>query len=226
MTDTADQNQESAVGEEGTSTAAPAEAGTAAVAEGSVEAPDVDEAAPGKDEKTTPEQAAGEVTAGGESDENAAQSNESSEEKPAPIVSSSKKSRPPYKFDPDKITLRFLFANRDGLTVTVACAPTDTVGEVKGALLSVWPEDLPNCSGGDRLRLVCMGKGMLMPDSRTLIDCQVPVFKTHPTPVNVSVKPDFKQEELTKKGSSASGLSSSAADGSQQASQGCACVIL
>ena len=57
----------------------------------------------------------------------------------APVVSSSKKSRPPYKYDPDKITLRFLFANRDGLTVTVECRPGDTVGEVKGALLSVWP---------------------------------------------------------------------------------------
>jgi hypothetical protein len=56
------------------------------------------------------------------------------------VVSSSKKSRPPYKFDPDKITLRFLFANRDGLTVTVECKPTDTVREVKSALISVWPE--------------------------------------------------------------------------------------
>ena len=57
-----------------------------------------------------------------------------------PIVSSTKKSRPPYKYDKNKITLRFLFANRDGLTVTVECDPSDTVGEVKGALLSVWPE--------------------------------------------------------------------------------------
>ena len=58
----------------------------------------------------------------------------------APIVSATKKTRPPYKYDPNKITLRFLFANRDGLTVTVECTPNDTVGEVKGALLSVWPE--------------------------------------------------------------------------------------
>jgi hypothetical protein len=58
----------------------------------------------------------------------------------APVISASKRSRPPYKYDPKKITLRFLFANRDGLTVTVECNPTDTVGEVKGALLSVWPE--------------------------------------------------------------------------------------
>jgi hypothetical protein len=62
------------------------------------------------------------------------------EQPTTPIVSVSKKSRPPYKFDPNKITLRFLFANRDGLTVTIECEPTDTVGEVKGALMSVWPD--------------------------------------------------------------------------------------
>jgi hypothetical protein len=56
------------------------------------------------------------------------------------IVSSTKRSRPAYKFDPDKITLRFLFANRDGLTVTLECEPSDTVAEVKAALLSVWPD--------------------------------------------------------------------------------------
>ena len=37
-----------------------------------------------------------------------------------------------------------------------------------------------------------MGKGYLTPDTRTLEDCQVPVFKTHPTPVNVSLKPSEK----------------------------------
>lgn len=57
-----------------------------------------------------------------------------------PVVSSTKRTRPPYKYDPEKVTLRFLFANRDGLTVTVECKPGDTVGEVKGQLLSVWPE--------------------------------------------------------------------------------------
>ena len=57
-----------------------------------------------------------------------------------PVVSSSKRTRPPYKYDPEKITLRFLFANRDGLTVTAECKPSDTIGEIKGQLLSVWPE--------------------------------------------------------------------------------------
>ena len=182
----------------------------------------------------------------------------------APVVSSSKLSRPPYKYDPDKIILRFLFANRDGLTVTVEFTPRDTIGEVKSALLSVWPEgksvllmyfllssflvgldilitltmnflltDLPNCSGGDRLRrLVCMGKGILMPDTRTLVDCQVPVFKTHPTPVNVSVRPsETNTLEAAKgagddKGRRATSPGGASGGGGDQTNQGCACVIL
>lgn len=161
----------------------------------------------------------------------------------APVVSTSKRSRPPYKYDPNKITLRFLFANRDGLTVTVECKPADTVSEVKGALLSVWPEDLPGCSGGDRLRLICMGKGMLMPDTRTLEDCQVPVFKTHPTPINVSVKPETvevgssKHSGESKSGRGGAGASGAGGTGGPAASrnntsgasptdQGCACIIL
>eukprot|EP00565_Helicotheca_tamesis_P005019 CAMPEP_0185723304 /NCGR_PEP_ID=MMETSP1171-20130828/189_1 /TAXON_ID=374046 /ORGANISM="Helicotheca tamensis, Strain CCMP826" /LENGTH=272 /DNA_ID=CAMNT_0028390985 /DNA_START=317 /DNA_END=1135 /DNA_ORIENTATION=+ len=108
----------------------------------------------------------------------------------SPAASSGKPNPPPFVDDPNKITLKFIFANRDGLTVIVDCKPEDTVGEVKGALLSMWPKELPSCSGGDRLRLICMGKGLLMPDSKSLEDCQVPVFKTHATPVNVSVKPE------------------------------------
>mmetsp|Transcript_94342 Transcript_94342/g.272704 ORF Transcript_94342/g.272704 Transcript_94342/m.272704 type:complete len:217 (+) Transcript_94342:382-1032(+) len=162
---------------------------------------------------------------------------ESSTPSSPPVVSSSKKSRPPYKYDPNKITLRFLFANRDGLTVTVECKPADTVGEVKGALLSVWPDDLPGCKGGDRLRLICMGKGVLMPDTRTLEDCQVPVFKTHPTPINVSVKPDIlpsgnadgggegKGSRSGLSGASGSGPSSNGLGSSTESDQGCACII-
>jgi len=155
----------------------------------------------------------------------------------APIVSSSKKSRPPYKYDPNKITLRFIFANKDGLAVTVECNPADTVGEVKGALLSVWPTDLPSCSGGDRLRLICMGKGILMPDTRTLADCEVPVFKTHPTPINVSIRPETAESGISKGTSetkagrvSSTGTVGSPASrvvpGTGTVDQGCACIIL
>lgn len=154
-----------------------------------------------------------------------------------PIVSSTKKTRPSYKYDPNKITLRFLFANRDGLTVTIECDPSDTVGEVKGALMSVWPEGLPECTGGERLRMVCMGKGYLDPDSRTLKDCDIPVFKTHPTPINVTVRPDVQKEEEKKPkkketGSSSNnrgGRSGQASDNSpntNQVDQGCSCVVL
>jgi Ubiquitin-2 like Rad60 SUMO-like len=173
-----------------------------------------------------------------------------------PVVSTTKRTRPPYKYDPKKVTLRFLFANKDGLTVTVECRPGDTVGEVKGQLLSAWPKgkqtmrlryllrshvgtdffiwcfspDLPDCSGGDQLRLICMGKGMLMPDSRTLEDCQVPVFKSHPTPVNVSVRPKTIGTETTKT-SKDSGICGSSTPGtgpgrtSEETGQGCSCAI-
>jgi hypothetical protein len=44
--------------------------------------------------------------------------------------------------DPNKITLRFLFAGRDGINViyVIDCKLNETVGGVKGALMSVWPE--------------------------------------------------------------------------------------
>eukprot|EP00586_Coscinodiscus_wailesii_P006893 CAMPEP_0172488858 /NCGR_PEP_ID=MMETSP1066-20121228/18564_1 /TAXON_ID=671091 /ORGANISM="Coscinodiscus wailesii, Strain CCMP2513" /LENGTH=241 /DNA_ID=CAMNT_0013256337 /DNA_START=350 /DNA_END=1075 /DNA_ORIENTATION=+ len=128
--------------------------------------------------------------------------------------------------DPNIVKLKFLFANRDGLNVTVGCKVTDTVGEIKGALLSMWPKDLPECQGGgESLRLICMGKGILMPDSKTLAALEVPVFKTHPTPVNVSVKPAHivaaeKAAAAQKSSPSGNGDSPSNVD------QGCACVIL
>ena len=190
------------------------------------------------------------------------------------IVSASRKSRPPYKYDPNKITLRFLFANRDGLTVTVECNPSDTVGEVKGALISVWPggesqeqatsaagnrklhndqpvcifsfhfaafltlsfrvlkSDMPDCNSGESLRLICMGKGFLTPDTRTLEDCHIPVFKTHPTPVNVSLKPPPKHHEglvehfkkKTAAAASGTGTASTLAN-TNETNQGCGCTI-
>lgn len=97
--------------------------------------------------------------------------------------------------------------------------------------------------GGENLRLICMGKGYLMPDTRTLLECQVPVFKTHPTPINVSIKPtvsggmeDDKNSKKNKKdsvsdgaGGGAGGSSNSPVVGSNGSSsaggQGC-CVIL
>jgi hypothetical protein len=139
-----------------------------------------------------------------------------------------------FVYSPDKISLRFLFANRDGLTLTIDCDPSDTVGEIKGALLSVWPDELKECSGGDKIRLICMGKGILMPDSRTLEDCQIPTFRTHATPVNVSVRPEKMNESVlhsTKKLSTGarSSLQSPAStrqSGTSSVETGCACAMM
>jgi hypothetical protein len=46
----------------------------------------------------------------------------------------------PFVYDPNKVTLKFLFANKDGLSVQLQFTPQDTVGEVKGTLLSLWPD--------------------------------------------------------------------------------------
>ena len=97
--------------------------------------------------------------------------------------------------------------------------------------MAKFSKDLPDCEGGELLRLICMGKGFLMPDTRTLEDCQIPVFKTHPTPINVSVKPNVGKSSGAESPSKSGILSNdpaatSANDGTQQTSQGCACIIL
>ena len=74
-----------------------------------------------------------------------------------------------------------------------------------------------------------MGKGMLIPDTRTLQDCEVPVFKTHPTPVNVAVRPitsTASNYKSGKDGSSRGGPSGSSNHRTtEQSGQGCGCVI-
>jgi len=79
-----------------------------------------------------------------------------------------------------------------------------------------------------------MGKGVLGPDIRTLSECGVPIFETHATPVNVSVRPAQCQAEGS---SSSSGLkkpdvnpnnarNDSRISGSTQTSTDACCVIL
>lgn len=59
--------------------------------------------------------------------------------KPEPVIKTPSKPKS-FVYDPNKITLRFIFANKDGVSVILECDPSDTVGEVKGALLSMWPD--------------------------------------------------------------------------------------
>jgi len=144
----------------------------------------------------------------------------------------------PLPTDPNAVRFKFIFANHDGLNVLVDCKLTDTVGEVKGALLSVWPEGLPDISESDRIRLICMGRGFLMPDSRNLKECQVPIFKTYATPINVSIKPESsgaygsspdksknKDGSSSNNGNNGSGRNNGSVGNGSGARQGCACVI-
>lgn len=140
----------------------------------------------------------------------------------------------------DAVKLKFIFANRDGLTVVLPCKITDSIGEVKGFLMSMWPESLSPCAEGDRIRLICMGKGILMPDSKSLAACEVPVFKTHATPINVSVRPTNVAASHPKASKAGGLLSSSSSSGGVDdgrrdvggargeggVSQGCSCVVL
>ena len=74
-----------------------------------------------------------------------------------------------------------------------------------------------------------------MPDTRRLEDCQIPVFKTHPTPINVSVrpasagagdnKPKKKKDDVRGGGTGSSSNPNNAAGGAQ-VDQGCTCVML
>ncbi|OQR95936.1 hypothetical protein THRCLA_22047 [Thraustotheca clavata] len=87
-----------------------------------------------------------------------------------------------------EIQIKFLFANHDGVKVLLNVFPDRKVGDVKGTLLSMWPEDVPRPESISNIRFICMGLGALQ-DGKTLRECKVPSFPTHPTPVNVSVTP-------------------------------------
>jgi len=90
----------------------------------------------------------------------------------------------------DTMKIKFIFANRDGVTVEIECSPSDTIETITKSLRSHWPEDIEGEAPSiDRIRLICMGKGVLSPLTSTVEENEVPVFLTHPTPVNVSVKP-------------------------------------
>lgn len=131
-------------------------------------------------------------------------------------------------------SMRLKFVLRDGIHVEQEFSPSDTVETVIKALQTKWPADLDaSAPSYDRIRLICMGKGILGPASSTLEEVEVPVFLTHPTPINVSVKPvqlTSKQKDngKGKKMSSTDGSNNDSNNsGTENASSGdCCCVIL
>jgi Ubiquitin-2 like Rad60 SUMO-like len=99
--------------------------------------------------------------------------------------------------------------------------------------MCIYFTEMPACSVGDDLRLICMGKGLLTPDNVTLAELGIPSFKTHATPVNVSVKraPDpvvlsKQQQQQNQKASVSSSNNNTLLTQPMAAStQGCGCVI-
>mmetsp|Transcript_42651 Transcript_42651/g.100024 ORF Transcript_42651/g.100024 Transcript_42651/m.100024 type:complete len:263 (+) Transcript_42651:1820-2608(+) len=151
---------------------------------------------------------------------------------PMPPLSSSKKKKEPFVHDPNQFAIKFIFAGRDGVDVVCKMDPSTSVTEVKAMLLSLWPDEIPPCSGQDRIRLVCMGKGMLSPDNITLSEYGFPTFLTHPTPVNVSVRPETfpakssgGASQNVKNRSGSSNLSDGGVSTNGAADARCGCVI-
>eukprot|EP00752_Nemacystus_decipiens_P018195 g16324.t1 len=89
---------------------------------------------------------------------------------------------------PAILKLKFIFANHDGVVVEYETEPTTLIKDLKVALVGKWPPAVEPVSDLSHVRLICMGFGIL-PDSKSLTDCRVPHFDSHPTPVNVSIRP-------------------------------------
>ncbi|CAN0071451.1 unnamed protein product [Ectocarpus sp. 6 AP-2014] len=86
------------------------------------------------------------------------------------------------------LRLKFIFANHDGVVVEFETEPTTLVKDLKVALMGRWPTGVEPVQDLSHVRLVCMGFGIL-PDAKSLTECRVPHFDTHPTPVNVAIRP-------------------------------------
>jgi hypothetical protein len=87
-----------------------------------------------------------------------------------------------------------------------------------------WPNEISVAPSVAQLRLICMGKGFLAPDTKSIKSFKLPVFKTHPTPINVSVRPEAamksssadeckKTAKVTNSSGSARGVGSASAGG-------------
>jgi len=117
----------------------------------------------------------------------------------------------------EDIQLKFLFANRDGVKVTLKIHKEKYVADLKKELMEQWPAGthsslstltlfqfthvillslvaIQKPESISMIRLICMGLGVLQ-DTKTLTECKIPVFPTHPTPINVSILPPKAETE-------------------------------
>jgi len=90
----------------------------------------------------------------------------------------------------DEVSLKFLFANHDGVSVTLTVADSMVVSELKETLLKNWPEEkVQKPANPAGIRLLTMGR--MLEDARTLAEMKIPKYE-HPTPINVSLLPGGK----------------------------------
>jgi hypothetical protein len=85
-----------------------------------------------------------------------------------------------------EITLRFLFANFDGINKELTFPYTTRVSEIKERLLANWPEKVTQTTAAG-MRLLTAGR--LLEDGKTLAEAKVPKYPDHATPVNISFLP-------------------------------------
>ena len=69
-----------------------------------------------------------------------------------------------------------------------------------------------------------MGKGILGPDNASIDQCDLPVFLTHPTPINVSVKPVLTVDNKDSRRGLTSGVQNSLSNSGDSGGE-CCCVV-
>lgn len=69
-----------------------------------------------------------------------------------------------------------------------------------------------------------MGKGILGPDNASIEQTELPVFLTHPTPINVSVKPIIVESKESRRGNTGDVPTSTALSGGESGGE-CCCVV-
>ena len=91
----------------------------------------------------------------------------------------------------NEISLKVIFANHDGVHSIIDISLDSTCGDLKKALLLEWPDvaTLQPPPAEERIRLICMGRGMLQPPPSLLSTFGIAKFSTHPTPINCSIRP-------------------------------------
>ena len=70
-----------------------------------------------------------------------------------------------------------------------------------------------------------MGKGILGPDNVCIEQCNLPVFLTHPTPINVSVKPEMIDTKESRRTISARQNTHTASNSNDDPVGDCCCAI-